>query len=78
MQKENERYMIASGVPFAVRKQLGDIHAAQIATLALDIMNGASGFVIPHNPRERLRLRFGIHSGPAVGGIQRVGNIMPR
>ncbi len=41
MQNENDRYMIASGVPFAVRKQLGDTDAAQIATLALDIMNGA-------------------------------------
>ena len=78
LQNENDSYMIASGVPLAVGKQLGDTHASQIATMALDIMNGASVFIIPHKPNERLRLRVGIHSGPAVGGIQRVGDSMPR
>lgn len=41
-------------------------------------MNTASAFVIPHKPKERLRIRVGIHSGPAVGGIQKVGDSMPR
>ena len=78
LQNENDTYMIASGIPLAVAKQLGDTHASQIASLAIDIMNGASAFVIPHKPKERLRLRVGIHSGPAVGGIQKVGDSLPR
>ena len=78
LQNENDTYMIASGIPLTVAKQLGDTHASQIATLALDIMNAASAFVIPHKPQERLRIRVGIHSGPAVGGIQKVGDSIPR
>ena len=70
--------MIASGIPLAIAKQLGDTHASQISIMALDIMNTASAFVIPHKPKERLRIRVGIHSGPAVGGIQKVGDSMPR
>ena len=70
--------MIASGIPLAIAKQLGDTHASQIATMALDILNAASSFVIPHKPKEKLRIRVGIHSGPAVGGIQKVGDSMPR
>ena len=78
MQSENDAYMIASGIPLATAAKLGDSHASEIATLSLDIMNGASYFVIPNKPKERLRLRIGIHSGPAVGGIQQVGDDMPR
>ena len=78
MQSENDAYMIASGIPLATAIKLGNTHASEIATMALDIMNGASYFVIPSKPKERLRLRIGIHSGPAVGGIQKVGDGMPR
>ena len=78
MQNENGSCMVVSGVPRAVGKQLGDTHASKIATMALDIMHGASGFIIQHKPDERLRLRVGVHSGPAVGGLQRVGDSMPR
>ena len=70
--------MIASGIPLTVARRLGDTHSSEIATMALDIMNAASAFVIPHKPKERLHIRIGIHSGPAVGGIQKFGESMPR
>ena len=71
-------YMIASGIPLALAKKLGDDHALEIATMALDIMSGATTFVIPHRSKEQLRMRIGIHSGPAIGGIQKIGDHMPR
>ena len=61
-----------------IAKRLGDLHVSEIATLALDVMSAASTFIIPHKPKERLCLRIGIHSGPAVGGIQKVGDSIPR
>ena len=78
LQSENDAYMIAAGVPLATAKKLGDTHASEIATMALDLMDGASCFVIPHKPKEQLRLRISVHSGPAVGGIQKVGDNLPR
>ena len=53
----NDCYMVASGVPLAVGKKLGNTHAAQIATLALDILVQSASFVIPHKPKEKLLLR---------------------
>jgi class 3 adenylate cyclase len=78
LQSENDAYMIASGIPLATAAKLGDSHASEMATMALDIMSGASYFVIPNKPKEKLRLRIGIHSGPAVGGVQKAGDDMPR
>ena len=60
LQDENDTYMVASGIPLDMAKQLGDTHASEIATMALDIMNSASTFVIPHKPKERLRLRINV------------------
>ena len=78
LQNETDSYIIASGVPLAIGKQLGDTHASEIATMALDLMYGATVFVIPHRPHEQLCLRVGIHSGPAVGGIQKARDNIPR
>ena len=78
LQNDNDTYVIASGIPLAVAKRLGDLHVSEIATLALEVMSAASSFIIPHKPKERLCLRIGIHSGPAVGGIQKVGDSIPR
>ena len=70
--------MVASGVPLAVGKKLGDTHAAQIATMALDILAKSATFVIPNKPKEKLLLRIGIHTGPATGGLQYVCNNVVR
>ena len=49
----NDSYMVASGLPV----KNGNKHAAEIATMALDLMSGSGVFIIPHRPSERLQLR---------------------
>lgn len=51
--------MVASGVP----KRNGIQHAAEIADMALDLMNSISQLKIPHRNNESLRLRIGLNSG---------------
>ncbi|XP_078611616.1 uncharacterized protein LOC144882012 [Branchiostoma floridae x Branchiostoma japonicum] len=65
-------YMVASGVP----ERNGDRHAEQIAIMALDLLVAIDEVTIPHSPDKRLRLRIGIHTGPAVAAV--VGVKMPR
>ena len=38
----------------------GNKHAAEIATMALDLLAGSSIFVVPHRPTEKLQLRSGL------------------
>ena len=63
----NDSYMVASGLP--VRN--GNKHAAEIATMALDLLSGSSFFVVPHRPQDKLQLRIGIHTGPVVSGDEK-------
>ena len=52
--------MVVSGLP--VRNGLK--HAGEIASLALHLReNIHNKFTIPHDPKEKLNLRIGIHSG---------------
>ena len=60
----NDSYMVASGLPV----KNGNKHAAEIATMALDLLSGSSFFVVPHRPQDKLQLRIGIHTGPVVSG----------
>ncbi|XP_071110449.1 uncharacterized protein [Haliotis cracherodii] len=67
-----DAYMVVSGLPM----RNGDRHAAEVACLALDLLDTISRLSIPHLPEETLRLRIGLNSGPVVAGV--VGTKMPR
>lgn len=67
-----DAYMVVSGLP--VRN--GDRHAGEIASMSLDLLQIVRDFPIRHLPDESIKLRIGMHSGPAVAGV--VGLKMPR
>nr|CAI5843767.1 unnamed protein product [Callosobruchus analis] len=54
----------------------GNNHAAEIARMALALLEEVKNFHIPHRPKDPLQLRIGIHTGPVVAGV--VGLKMPR
>ena len=51
--------MIVSGVPV----KNGDNHAKEIAAVSLDLVQCSKVFVIPHKPKQPLKIRVGIHTG---------------
>ena len=63
--------MVVSGLPERTEQ-----HAGNIASMALELLSAVSTFKIHHRPKDTLRLRIGIHSGPVVAGV--VGLAMPR
>jgi len=52
-----DAYMVVSGLP----TRNGDRHAAEIASMALQLLEAVNHFQIRHKPNERLKLRIGIH-----------------
>ncbi|XP_037933225.1 guanylate cyclase 32E [Teleopsis dalmanni] len=67
-----DAYMVVSGLPI----RNGDLHAAEIASMSLHLLNAVSEFKIRHRPTNKLLLRIGIHTGPVCAGV--VGLKMPR
>ncbi|CAL1291491.1 unnamed protein product [Larinioides sclopetarius] len=67
-----DAYMVVSGLPI----KNGDIHAAEIASMALHLLEAIKKFVIRHRPNDSLMLRIGLHSGAVCAGV--VGQKMPR
>ena len=60
-----------SGVP----ERNGDLHAANIAAMALDLLQAVGDHFSPHWP-EGIPLRIGIHTGEVIAGV--VGLTRPR
>ena len=56
--------MVVSGLP----RRNGDRHSAEIANMALDLLNEMERFVVKHDPDLHLQLRSGIHIGPCAAG----------
>ncbi|XP_042875510.1 receptor-type guanylate cyclase Gyc76C-like isoform X2 [Penaeus japonicus] len=68
-----DAYMVVSGLP---KPNMGR-HAGEIASMALELLNGVkTKFVIRHRPETTLKLRIGLHTGPVIAGV--VGVTMPR
>ncbi|UJR31984.1 hypothetical protein I4U23_019457 [Adineta vaga] len=67
-----DAYMVVSGLPI----ENGNIHASEIATMALTLLHACGKFKIRHMPGVPLQLRIGLHSGACVAGV--VGLKMPR
>uniref|UniRef100_A0A5S6Q8V9 Guanylate cyclase n=1 Tax=Trichuris muris TaxID=70415 RepID=A0A5S6Q8V9_TRIMR len=67
-----DAYMVVSGLP----RRNGVAHAYEIARMSLAVLAAVRCFTIVHRPKEQLKLRIGIHSGPVCAGV--VGLKMPR
>lgn len=59
-----DAYMVVSGLP--VRN--GQLHAREVARMALALLDAVRSFRIRHRPQEQLRLRIGIHTGRTTQG----------
>lgn len=67
-----DAYMVVSGLP--VRN--GKLHAREIASMSLALLEQVKTFKIRHRPNDQLWLRIGVHTGPVCAGV--VGLKMPR
>lgn len=54
-----DAYMVVSGLP--IRNE--DTHAAEIASMALELLDSITTIKIRHKPNQTLKLRIGIHTG---------------
>lgn len=59
METIGDAYMVVSGLP--VRN--GKLHAREIASMSLALLEQVKTFKIRHIPNNQLRLRIGIHTG---------------
>ena len=59
METIGDAYMVASGVP----ERNGSRHAAEIGSMALDLLSSVKSFRMRHRPSEQLQLRSGMHTG---------------
>uniref|UniRef100_A0A3B4W9S0 Guanylate cyclase n=1 Tax=Seriola lalandi dorsalis TaxID=1841481 RepID=A0A3B4W9S0_SERLL len=67
-----DAYMVVSGLP----GRNGKLHGREVARMSLALLDAVKSFRIRHRPKQQLRLRIGIHSGPVCAGV--VGLKMPR
>lgn len=67
-----DAYLVVSGLP--VRND--NLHAGEIASMSLHLLEQIKSFKIRHRPNDTMKLRIGLHSGPCVAGV--VGLKMPR
>ncbi|XP_030060573.1 guanylate cyclase 2G-like [Microcaecilia unicolor] len=67
-----DAYMVASGLPL----RNGMHHVDEISTMSLHFLSAIILFKIRHRPKEKLKLRIGLNTGPVVAGV--VGTTMPR
>ncbi|CAB3253926.1 unnamed protein product [Arctia plantaginis] len=66
-----DAYMVVGGLPERCSK-----HAAEVASLALHVLDAVPKILMRNMPAARLHIRIGIHSGQCAAGV--VGMKMPR
>ncbi|KAG6447093.1 hypothetical protein O3G_MSEX004757 [Manduca sexta] len=66
-----DAYMVVGGLPERCAR-----HAAEVASLALHVLDSVPKIPMRHMPASRLHIRIGIHSGQCAAGV--VGVKMPR
>ncbi|XP_034830780.2 guanylate cyclase 32E [Maniola hyperantus] len=66
-----DAYMVVGGLPERCSR-----HAAEVASLALHVLDAVPKIRMRHMPAARLHIRIGIHSGKCAAGV--VGIKMPR
>ncbi|XP_075973555.1 guanylyl cyclase at 32E [Anticarsia gemmatalis] len=66
-----DAYMVVGGLPERCSR-----HAAEVASLALHVLDAVPKIRMRHMPEARLHIRIGIHSGQCAAGV--VGMKMPR
>merc|ERR1719237_1310445 len=64
--------MVVSGLP----TPNGIKHAREIARMSIRLLEKVKTFQIRHKPKEKMKLRIGLHTGPCCAGV--VGVKMPR
>ncbi|KAI9105801.1 adenylate and guanylate cyclase catalytic domain-containing protein [Phlyctochytrium arcticum] len=65
-------YMVVSGVP----RSNGDLHAGEIAKMALHLVSAVKDLQFRGDPDLRIKIRVGLCTGPVAAGV--VGSKMPR
>lgn len=63
-----------SGV--TISSKVSGQHALEICRMAVSLVSAIGDFRPKHKPDEEVRLRIGIHSGPAIAAV--VGLRMPK
>jgi len=59
VEASGDAYIVASGVP----RRNDKVHASEIATFSLQLLNSILKFKIPHMPHKVLEIRIGLHTG---------------